>query len=159
MQVQGIRALLRQVVAQSPQVPVDVTIKYSYYMNDPHKLSVSRAKLEGLLKSSLEQFPSSPRFILIDAYDEFRNIDEKGQLCSALSAICGKDLAKILITRPQYRHEVKDILSDSQIAVVNGDLQDVEKYPDDRLKPLKYVNKELKANIKKTILDENREEA
>ena len=159
-----IRALLRQVVAQSPKVPVDVTTEYSRYVNDPHKVPTSRAKLASLLKLSLEQFPSSPRFILIDAYDEFRNTSEQGlqtgQLCSDLSEVCGKDLAKILITtRPQCRHELKDTFSDSQIAAVKGDLIDVEKYLDGQIQPLKYLHNDLKSNIKKTILDTNQGEA
>jgi len=159
-----IRALLRQVVAQSPRVPVDVTTEYSRYMNDPHKVPTTRDKFASLLKSSLEQFPSSPCFILIDAYDEFRNTREeerqKIQLCAALSTIGATNLAKILITtRPQCRHELKDTFSDSQIAVVKGDLKDVEKYLDDQLQPLKSLHNDLKSNTKKTILDANREEA
>lgn len=145
-------------------MPVDVAAEYSRYMNDPHKVPTSRVKLTSLLKSSLEQFPSSPRFILIDAYDEFRNSEEeelqKKRLRSALSEICGNDSAKILITtRPQCRYELKDNFSSSEIAVVKGDLGDVEKYLDDQIQLQNYLHPDLKSNIKQTILDANREEA
>jgi len=145
-------------------MPVDVAAEYSRYMNDPHKVPTSRVKLTSLLKSSLEQFPSSPRFILIDAYDEFRNTHEeelqKTHLCSALSEMCRNDSTKILITtRPQCRRELEDVFSSSEIAVVKGDLIDVEKYLGDQIQLHKYLHDDLKANIKKTILDANREEA
>jgi len=158
-----IRVLLRQSVAQLPRIPGDVSAEYSRFINDPHRVMPSRKTLATLLISSLKEFSSSPRFILLDAYDEFRNTsDEERQrteLCSLLSAICRSGLARILITtRPQCRQELKDALIGSQIAVVKGDSDDVEKYLDDQIMPLKRLNDELKANIKKTILDANRKE-
>jgi len=121
-------------------------------------------KFASLLKASLQEFSSSPSFILLDAYDEFRNSgDEEVQrsdLCSSLSEICRGGSARILITtRPQYRDALKDTFSESQIVVVKGDLIDVERHLDERMQPLKRLNNELKANIKKAILDANREDA
>ncbi len=161
----AIRALLRQVVAQSPRIPGDVATEYSRYISDPHKMPTTQDKFTSLLKSSLKQFPSSPSFILIDAYDEFRNTHDEDwqrmELCSALFAICGDRSARILITtRPHWRHELKDAFRDeSQIAAVKGDLADVEKYLDLKIQPFNRLDQDLKSNIKRTILDANREEA
>jgi hypothetical protein len=160
-----IRALLAQIVAQSPRIPGEVTAEYSRYINDPHRVPTIRDNFAILLQSSVKQFSStSPVFILIDAYDEFRNSgDEEGQrtqLCSALSEICRDDSARLLITtRPQCRHDLKDFFPLSQIAVVKGDLADVEKYLEGRIQPLKRLNDSLKSTIKETVLEANREEA
>ena len=158
-----IRVLLRQSVAQLRRIPEDVSTGYFRFINDPHRMMPSRNTFANLLKTSLKEFSSSPSFILLDAYDEFRNSsDEEGQrteLCSSLCAIYRSGSTRILITtRPQCRQELKDTYSESQIAVVKGDSADIEKYLDDRIQPLKRLNDELKANIKKTILDANREE-
>jgi len=159
-----IRALLRQILAQLRRIPRDVSAEYSRFKNDPDRMIRSRYTFASLLKSSLEELSSSPSFILLDAYDEFRNKDDeerqRAQLCSTLSAICRSTSAKILITtRPQCRHELKDVFSSSEIAVIKGDLIDVEKYLGDQIQLHKYLHDDLKANIKKTILDANREEA
>jgi len=159
-----IRVLLRQIVAQLRRVPGEVNAEYSRFQNDPHKVKPSLDTLASLLRSSLQAFSSSPSFILLDAYDEFRNADndegQRSDLCSSLSEICRDGSARILITtRPQYRDVLKDTFSESQIVVVKGDLIDVERHLDERMRPLKRLNNELKANIKKAILDANREDA
>lgn len=158
-----IRGWLRQVVAQLDKIPEAVSIEYDRFKKDPHRIMPNQQTFTRLLKSALEQF-SSPSFFILDAFDEFRNTTDeerqRGELCSALSALCETGFAKILITtRPQYRDELKDAFSNSQIAKVKGDLKDIEKYLDDQLQPLKHVNNELKVNIKKTILSANQDEA
>jgi hypothetical protein len=158
-----LRELLRQVLAQLPTIPINVTTEYSRYKNDPHRIMPSQHTFTNLLKSSLEQFSSSLKFILIDAYDEFRNTDDEDSqrinLCSALSKISSDGSTRILMTtRPQCAQELKDSFPYSQIAFVKGDLADVEKYLDDKIRPLKRLNEKLKANIKETILESNRKE-
>ena len=159
-----IRVLLRQTVAQLRRIPGDVSAQYSRFVNDPHKVMPSLDTFASLLKSSLKEYSSSPNFILIDAYDEFRNTgDEEGErneLCSTLSAISRSGSSRFLITtRPQCRQELQNTFAESPIEVIKGDLADVEKYLDDQKQLNRLKNDELKANIKKTILDANREEA
>jgi hypothetical protein len=119
--------------------------------------------LANLLNASL-QATSSPSFILLDAYDEFRNTgDEEVQrsaLCSFLSEICHYCSVKILVTtRPQCRQDLKEAFPSSAVAVVKGDLADVETYLENRIQPLKRIHEQLKANIKRTILEANQDEA
>jgi hypothetical protein len=158
-----IREWLRQVVSQLDTIPEVISAEYVQFKKNPARIMPSQQTFTHLLKSTLEQF-SSPSIFLLDAFDEFRNTTDqekqRDELCSALAEICESSSVKILITtRPQYRDELKVAFPRSQIAIVKGDLQDVENYLDDQLLPLKRVNNELKVNIKKTILDANQKEA
>lgn len=159
-----IRCLLKQVIAQLPIVPADVISAFSKFNNDPHKLLSSTDEVSILLKSSLDkffQFHSSPCFILLDAYDEFRNDadedSERAKLCSYLSEISSTNNAKIFITtRLHCRMELESSFPDAQVAELKGDLKDMRQYLDRKLQFLR-LNGVTKNLIKTTILEANKE--
>jgi hypothetical protein len=151
-------------VTQLSSVPVDVQTEYSKFKKDPHQVTPKRNTFGSLLKSSLEQMArrssSPPGFVLLDAFDEFRNDHgeerEREALRSCLSEISGAGLAKILITtRPHCHTELERAFADSQVAEYKGDLRDVERYLD---RELELHKPRVKDRIRTAILEKNKNE-
>ena len=160
-----IRFLLRQVVAQLPSVPADIQTEYYKFKNDPHQVIPNKDKFRSLLRSSLKHIATSSSplsFVLLDAYDEFRNgpeeEHEREALRSCLSEISHAGLAKILITtRDHCQKELERAFADSQVAEYKGDIRDVERYLDLKLQFPKRKPR-LKNLIRNTILEANKKE-
>lgn len=158
-----IRFLLKQVVAQLPKAPKDVYEEYCRYKNDTHKVELEMPKLKGMLKYSLDELfksASSPSCILLDAYDEFRNLNnnaeerERDELRKCLSEISHSNSAKIFITtRPHCTSELERDFVGQQVAECKGDLADMEKYLDHELEVRRDLTPKLKALIQTTILE------
>jgi hypothetical protein len=158
-----IRFLLKAAVAQLPKVPDDVYNDYRAYERDPHKLPLETPRLESLLKSSLNELfnvTSSPSCILLDAYDEFSNVNvnaekrERAELRNCLSEISRSQTTKIFITtRPHCISELQGDFIGPQVAEYKGDLVDVEHYLDVELLVRKDLTPNLKASIRITILE------
>jgi hypothetical protein len=102
---------------------------------------------------------------MLDAFDEFLNKDnedgQRSELLDSLGKISRNVSTRFLITTrrncaPELERAFK---SESQVATVKGCSEDVEKYLDDELRRLIRLDDDLKATIRRTILDANREEA
>jgi NACHT domain len=156
-----IRVLLRQVTAQLQTIPPEVLADYSKFQKDPHRLPPSRETFANLLKSCLDAFPGSC-FILLDAYDEFRNAKcedrEREGLRSFLAEISQMKRIRILITtRPHWRAELENVFAEAQVAEIRGDLKDVTRYLDSELQPRRHLNEGTKNLIRTKILEANRD--
>jgi hypothetical protein len=159
------RFLLKQVIAQLPSVPAGVSAKYSRFKTDPHHIMPGKDSYGSLLRFSLEEIRrlrSSPSFVLLDAYDEFRNDKEddfeRAVLLSRLSEMSRVGLVKILITtRPHYQNQLECAFPDFQVAEFRGDVRDVELYLELKLKVSEY-KPEVKDEIRRTLLEKNKNE-
>jgi NACHT domain len=162
-----IRILLKQLVKQLPIIPIDVENEYNRYQKDPHNVMPSQEKFQSLLNSSIQDYfarTSNRAFILIDAYDEFRNCPEEEEsertyLRSCLQQLCAADMARVFITtRPQHRDTMQETFPGAQMVEIHGDLKDIEKYLENRLQHFK-AQPAMKERIKSAIMDENQTEA
>lgn len=155
-----IRVLLRQMVGQLEKIPDAINAEYFKYKTDPHKTMPSGDSYTKLLTACIDDFFKAyfnPVFILVDAYDEFKNAEnerkERKVLLSCLRQLCLTDKTRILITtRPQYREELRIALPGQQIIDIEANPADVEKYLNQRIKHEPLSN-ELKDAIKATITE------
>jgi hypothetical protein len=158
-----IRILLKQLVKQLLIIPVDVENEYNRYQKDPHNVMPSREKFQSLLNSSIQDYfarTSNRAFILIDAYDEFRNCPEEEEsertyLRSCLQQLCAADRARVFITtRPQHCVTMEESFPGGRLVEIHGDLNDIAKYLENRLEHFK-APPAMKERIKRTIMDAN----
>jgi len=159
-----IRRLLRQIVEQLPEIPALVRHAYSSYMKSPDRDEPALELSVSLLKSSVEklcQLKPDGVFILIDAYDEFRNrryeVEERKSLLTCLSEISTSPGARILIsTREHGCLDLNTSFPKAPIAKVRGDLADLASYLDQRLAD-RSMSPGLKQTVKDTLLNASQE--
>jgi hypothetical protein len=145
-------------------MPADVTDAFLKYESDSHQILPSTKDFSNLLLSSLRkgfQLYSSPLFLLLDAYDEFRNEEdeetERAILCSCLSEISRANIAKIFITtRPHCAIDIYYIVENAEQIELHGNLRDVEQYLHRKMRFL-HLSLIMKNLIAETILEANRE--
>jgi hypothetical protein len=143
-------------------IPADVEAEYKRFRDDPHEVVPDPRTFIDLLKSSLERLAKtslSPSFILLDAYDEFRNTAsedlERAELCSCLSGISGGNLARLLITtRWHCCMELEGNIPNARVTNLEADLEDVRRYLTHEL-PYLRLGVNVKNLITTTILNEN----
>jgi len=160
-----IRRLLRQIVEQLPEIPAVVRHAYSSYMESPDREEPAPELFMSLLKSSIEklcQLNPGGVFILVDAYDEFRNrryeVEERKSLLTYLSEILSCPGARIFIsTREHGCLDLNTSFPNAPIAKVRGDLADRASYLDQRLAD-RSMSPGLKQTVKDTLLNASHEE-
>jgi hypothetical protein len=96
-------------------------------------------------------------FILVDAYDEFKNTEnesrERAKLWECLQQLCLTEKTKLFITtRYHFREDLQNCFIGAQITVIKGDLDDVTKYLTKRMEHmtlLPTLKKKIAAKILK----------
>jgi NACHT domain len=132
-----IRVLLTQMLGQFENVPENVLKEYKRSKTRAHQPIDHAALLTSCIKQFVHLY-SSPVFVLIDAYDEFKNQGdeqkERAEFLSHLSQICQTEQAKVFITtRSHYGEDLRTTLN-GVVTELESDTVDIEQYLDERLK-------------------------
>lgn len=159
-----IRRLLRQIVEQLPEIPASVRHAYSEYMKSRDREVPGLGLFLSLLKNSIKKlYELNPYgvFILLDAYDEFKNktyeVEERKSLRTCLSEVSSISGARLLIsTREHGCLDLKASFPNVLVTKIHGDPADVKAYLDQRL-AVKDISAGLKQTVNDTLLNASHE--
>lgn len=152
----ALRVLLRQLLQQCDEIPESIYSAYSPQSSEPDFDTLLK-----LLAASLSAFSSTysrPVFILLDAFDEFKNEKDeghqRGSFLDAISTVLNSGNVKVFVT--SRLPNLDDLLAKFKGAVVKEvetNRDDVEKYLDRQLEGSR-LSPELQAAIKEKITAE-----
>jgi hypothetical protein len=154
--IDALRVLLRQLLQQCDEIPESIYSAYSSQSPAPDFDTLLK-----LFAASLSAFSSTysrPVFILLDAFDEFKNeTDEghqRGNFLDAISTVLNSGNVKVFVTaRLQNRDELLAKFKRAVVKEVETDHDDVKKYLDRQLEGSR-LSPQLQAAIKEKITAE-----
>jgi hypothetical protein len=128
-----LRVLLKQLLEQCDEIPESVYSAFSSQSGAPDNDTLTR--LFAMCLSAFSSMYSKPVFILLDAFDEFKNEkDERYQrkeFLLAISKFLNSGNVKVLVTtRPQNQGQLLTSFTGAVVKEVQTNRRDVEEYLD-----------------------------